>query len=879
MVSLLSIVGVRQANAYTVSDLVSDGWTQVTDATITGIADNYYILVDANSSAYVMSAEADHYRPCYKTINNPVENPSFVWILEGSDNTFKLKSASTGAYFKQSSGWNTSVGDGRNGSIASLQFTLSEGKYSIQCVGQGLVGHWNDNGAAVANDGENIAANKAAKDAPGFYLYSISKATYNAALVAARATGVSSATKASPADVTSYIQNANWSGDWGAWEFTCTSSGNIQWGQQTFESWNASNVVVKQVLTGVPNGLYKLTADIISGPGAAKAAYVFATGDEKVSSAVVSAEATGNTYTIMSNEVAGNTLTADNVSVSGNSLTVGIDQTAGWIVADNFKLYYYGPTVAGNAIALPDGGAMVAGQWYYFDVETAADDFSATAETLGDIICTDDGTQLTASATGNVALTATNNSFAVTRYYVKSSSANNLVVEGSVPSAAEKAALADAIAAAEAKIIGFENGEYAPYNNIDAMAKLAAAKAVNPETAIKATVVAATTTLTGATWTANDGEVNAIYWKTDYTAGDKATDGYVHPIGWTNTGYNTRIMCAANDATANPAMTTIGTAVFSKYNTTYGETAGYTLPLKAGKIYKITFKYCGWGNNPTTNIVLTDPESNAISLAPGFKPATNDGNSNAEHWYDYTGYFVSTTAGNYVLAMNKVDAGQQQIAWADMELVSASELEFADGSVPTYAPGTYPSVKITRTLTADKWASAIYPFAVSATGLSVATLTDFAGGKLVFTTGTSEANKPFLMKSASNLTEISLSDVAVVAASAIDVTEGDVTFTGKYAVAELDNSAVNYVLSGNTLQKVGTTGATINPYRAYFTVAESSSVKALSFVVDGTATGIDSVEATEAVAEEGTLYNTAGQQVTAGYKGIVIKNGKKYYQK
>jgi len=157
------LIGWSNASAYTVSDLTSAGWTQVTDATITGIADNYYMLVDANSSAYVMSAEADHYRPCYKTINNPVENPSFVWILEGSDNTFNLKSASTGAYFKQASGWNTSVGDGRNGSTASLQFTLSEGKYSIQCAGQGLVGHWNDDGAAVKEDGENIAANKAAK--------------------------------------------------------------------------------------------------------------------------------------------------------------------------------------------------------------------------------------------------------------------------------------------------------------------------------------------------------------------------------------------------------------------------------------------------------------------------------------------------------------------------------------------------------------------------------------------------------------------------------------------------------------------------------------------------------------------------------------------
>ena len=423
------MIGVQETQAYTVTDLKNDGWTQVTTASITEVADNYYILVDAYSSDYVMSAEADHYRPCYKAIADPKKNPSFVWNLEGSDKTFSLKSFATGAYFKQAAGWNTSVGDGRNGSTASLQFTLSEDKYSIECDGEKLVGHWNDNGAAVANDGEDIAANKEAKNAPGFYLYSISKSVYNAALVAARSTGVASATKASPVDVTSYIQNADWSGDWGAWEFTCTSSGNIQWGQKTLESWNADNVIVKQVLTGVPNGLYKLTADVISGPGATKAAYVFATGDAPVNSAVVSAEATEGDYTKMSNEVAGNTLTADNVHVSGNAITVGMNQSTGWVVADNFKLYYYGPTVGGNAIPLPDGGVMEAGQWYYFDINTAANNYNATATTLGDIIFTTAGSTLIEDESGiSNHFTAENNSLDATRYFVKSSSANKLEI-------------------------------------------------------------------------------------------------------------------------------------------------------------------------------------------------------------------------------------------------------------------------------------------------------------------------------------------------------------------------------------------------------------------------------------------------------------------
>ncbi len=62
----------------------------------------------------------------------------------------------------------------------------------------------------------------------------------------------------------------------------------------------------------------------------------------------------------------------------------------------------------------------------------------------------------------------------------------------------------------------------------------------------------------------------------------------------------------------------------------------------------------------------------------------------------------------------------------------------------------------------------------------------------------------------------------------------------------------------------------------YLTV--SSPAKMLRIVVDGQATGIEAPAVAEAE-EDGVLYNTAGQQVTAEYKGIVIKNGKKVYNK
>ena len=55
-------------------------------------------------------------------------------------------------------------------------------------------------------------------------------------------------------------------------------------------------------------------------------------------------------------------------------------------------------------------------------------------------------------------------------------------------------------------------------------------------------------------------------------------------------------------------------------------------------------------------------------------------------------------------------------------------------------------------------------------------------------------------------------------------------------------------------------------------------VKVFAIVVDGEATGINSVQGEEFMVND-VLYNLNGQVVTKDYKGIVIKNGKKYIQK
>ena len=107
--------------------------------------------------------------------------------------------------------------------------------------------------------------------------------------------------------------------------------------------------------------------------------------------------------------------------------------------------------------------------------------------------------------------------------------------------------------------------------------------------------------------------------------------------------------------------------------------------------------------------------------------------------------------------------------------------------------------------------------------------------------------------------------------TATDITAEMIATTTKYYVVANNGGTAQF--------QYLTSALTIPAGKAYLPVATGGGVKALSIVVDGTATGIEAAPAVEEAEEEGVLYNTAGQAVTNDYKGIVIKNGKKYYQK
>lgn len=82
-------------------------------------------------------------------------------------------------------------------------------------------------------------------------------------------------------------------------------------------------------------------------------------------------------------------------------------------------------------------------------------------------------------------------------------------------------------------------------------------------------------------------------------------------------------------------------------------------------------------------------------------------------------------------------------------------------------------------------------------------------------------------------------------------------------------------LNGESGFKLVADGVQIPAKKGYLKLAEASTQKFFSFNGNGSTTGINQIEG-EASSANAAIYNLAGQRVNKTFKGVVIKNGKKY---
>lgn len=426
--------------AYTAADLTSAGWTEVTSLpTTSGELGQYFYVFYATEADLMLAQESgtgklgdaqeNQLTAVYRTPADPASDKTKVWMLQyDAANLWGIRNLSDPALVMQSrkqAAWRIqSAWERQQSEWTRFSLTYAGGSWTIKNqVAKAIqgnenlyVGPWNEKAFA---DNNVVAGNKEGDNVGHFKIYAMSRADYYDSSLASTFSG---ATKASPADVTTMVANAGFEYRDFAWTRTGTY-GNQQWGNGSMESWNNNNVSVTQNIVELPNGLYKVTVDMIAGPDKALNAYLYASADNEVKANVTANASEGN-YGTMNSEVAGKTLTADNISVTNGSLTLGFKDPAtgdGWLCVDNFKLYYYGPTIAGNATEFTSGSAVTAGQWYYFDVTATGEYAFTTTDALSNIVYTTVGATLIEDEAG-----VTTNPTAVTaltkgRIYFKAS--------------------------------------------------------------------------------------------------------------------------------------------------------------------------------------------------------------------------------------------------------------------------------------------------------------------------------------------------------------------------------------------------------------------------------------------------------------------------
>lgn len=201
--------------------------------------------------------------------------------------------------------------------------------------------------------------------------------------------------------------------------------------------------------------------------------------------------------------------------------------------------------------------------------------------------------------------------------------------------------------------------------------------------------------------------------------------------------------------------------------------------------------------------------------------------------------------------------------------------------------------KLTRTIKAGDHASVCLPSGYYIKpipdGLSVWLPTSYneeTGISFNHKTDEISGNFPFVIRNTtdkdielaiSNKGDINFKNLIANTATKNQLGESGIWFCGNFEEALLtDGSQWIIKNEGINASIVKANGVKISPFRAYFTgIPEGASAK-LNFNDEET-TGITNVNAAES--NDDTLYNLAGQKVNATYKGIVIKNGKKYLVK
>lgn len=212
---------------------------------------------------------------------------------------------------------------------------------------------------------------------------------------------------------------------------------------------------------------------------------------------------------------------------------------------------------------------------------------------------------------------------------------------------------------------------------------------------------------------------------------------------------------------------------------------------------------------------------------------------------------------------------------------TAESLNLIDDETPFGIPQTFTANEVAydRTLTTegDYVSSFILPFAFDVPeGTTVAELSAVNGNTLTFKPVTrTEANKPYIIITNDENVLSTFSNVTVEATNGTDLTTtvDGVKHIGSYTTKKVENV---YGYADGKFVKANT--GTVNPFRTYIEMPNTASApKAFNISIEGTTTGINHANATNAAAT--SIYNLQGIRMSNDLnglsKGVYIVNGKK----
>ena len=436
-----------------------------------------------------------------------------------------------------------------------------------------------------------------------------------------------------------------------------------------------------------------------------------------------------------------------------------------------------------------------------------------------------------------------------------------------------------------AKVIGFETGEYAPYENIAIVNALTAANAIESVAETEtATLDAAINGLAAANWTVNAAEVNAIYDGTLAKAPIQATSENVVLPGWKATSGNIRqtFKGAESKACLSDADDQVG--VFVHPGTyVYGENEGYTMPLKANTAYIVKAKYCSWQDNSNNGFSLTIHKGNTQVATKNYG-ANKTASTTADALREVSLTFVADADADYTLSVFT----DGNTFMTDFYLLKATTLTISDTDVAANVLKGFTNplnITVNRTLVADKWQGFSLPFNLTASELSTA----LPGAQLVkfksadenvinFETATTvEAGEPYLIKPAAGENISTLTFTGKTIAADIDNVErgtDDYKFKAQLFADELPTDGTVAYMSTATQKLKKLTSGNINGTRSYFVIPAGVDPDAARITINGwETTGISDLK--QKAESRKQMFDLQGRRVEKAQRGLYIVNGKK----